>query len=530
MSAPGSPDGEFARLVAFLLNPETYGLDPAETVEKIETHISIVFLAGGRAYKLKKRVDYVYLDFTTLKSRKIACEAELHLNRRTAPELYLGLTPVRRVDGAFVLGGDAGEAVEWLVEMARFDQNELLASLAAEGRLPLALIEQLAGDIAVFHARAETRRDKGGPDAMRWLLGSNEKNFVPYLGTIFEQDVVAGLMSASRGELDARARLLEERREAGWVRLCHGDLHLGNVVRIDGLPVMFDCIEFSDDMACIDVLYDLAFLLMDLEFRARSEMPLQGFANRVLNAYLDRTHIDALGPTVEGLALLPLFMAIRAAVRSHVAARSAGSAVDPTTKTDEARAYAEFARKLLDPKPPRLVAVGGLSGTGKSTLAKALSPLVGAAPGAVHIRSDVLRKQIIGRPLLEPLPPVAYTREANAEVYARMGDLAARALAAGRAVMLDAVFARPDERDMAAEVAAAADVPFSGVWLDASTDTLTGRVLSRSEAPCADPSDATVDVVLRQLGYDLGEIDWARVDASEPADETFARARKALGL
>jgi len=288
------------------------------------------------------------------------------------------------------------------------------------------------------------------------------------------------------------------------VRACHVDLHLRNVVLLDGKPTLFDAIEFNDAIACIDVVYDLAFLLMDLEHRG-----LRPFANLVLNRYLQRRD------EAEALALLPRFLSARAAVRAKVAASLeavAGKDGDKAARRTEALAYFEQAGRYLDPPPPHLVAVGGLSGTGKTTLARALAPDLGAAPGALHLRSDVLRKQLAGVDELERLPPEAYTAEASANVYAALATRARQALAAGQAVVLDAVFARPEERETAEAVARQAGAGFTGLWLEASPAVLKSRVSARS----GDASDATAAVVEQQLTYDLGIISWHTIAAGRP--------------
>jgi predicted kinase len=282
----------------------------------------------------------------------------------------------------------------------------------------------------------------------------------------------------------------------------------------------FDAIEFDEDLATIDVFYDLAFLLMDLE-----RHHCRPAANLVLNRYVWRTARDLDLP---GLALLPVFMAVRAGVRAMVRADRARQ-LDGTSRAEAvARAQESFQMALdyLEPPPARLVVVGGLSGTGKSTLAARLAPLFGAAPGALHLRSDLERKSLAGVEETTRLPAEAYTADATAKVYEVLANKARRALAAGHSVIVDAVFAGAGEREKLSAVAQTTDVPMTGLWLEAPPDALRSRVATRR----GDASDATVDVVERQLGYDLGDVAWVRVDAGLDADRTFDAACQALTL
>jgi predicted kinase len=300
--------------------------------------------------------------------------------------------------------------------------------------------------------------------------------------------------------------LLDRRRAGGKVRRCHGDLHLRNICVLDGEPVLFDCIEFSDEFASVDVLYDLAFLLMDLEHQGHAAS-----ANLVLNRYLDLTHED------DGLAAMPLFLSLRAAIRAHVTATAGAPPA-------ESRAYLDRARAALTMPAARLIAIGGLSGTGKSTLAAALAPELGARPGARVLRSDVIRKRMFG---LEPearLPENAYNEEATARVYAALRDTAAAALAAGYCAIIDAVALRPEERQSFAAAAEKAGVPFTGIWLDAPVAALSTRVAARR----GDASDATPEIVKRQSRVDPGRLDWTRIDAGGSPVETLAALRAAL--
>jgi uncharacterized protein len=296
-------------VIEFLASPATHG---GGQVERIDTHSAIVFLAGARGYKLKRAVLFDYLDFSTLERRRALCEAEVRLNRRTAPGLYLGVLPVtREADGSLALSG-AGPPVDWVVEMNRFDQEALFDRLAAAGHLDVGLMRPLATAIAEFHAAAERRTDHGGKAGMAWVIDGNAAGFAEYGAACLDPAAASRLTSDASTELARRGTLLDRRRDAGFVRQCHGDLHLRNIVLLDGRPTLFDGVEFNDEISCTDVLYDLAFLLMDLW---RRQLPRH--ANAVCNQYLAETG------DVEGMRLLPLFLSCRAAVRAKTSATAA---------------------------------------------------------------------------------------------------------------------------------------------------------------------------------------------------------------
>jgi predicted kinase len=292
--------------------------------------------------------------------------------------------------------------------------------------------------------------------------------------------------------------LVARRVAAGAVRRGHGDLHLRNIVMLAGEPVPFDAIEFSEKIANIDVLYDLAFALMDL-----ARQGLGALANRLLNEWLWRIAALPEASHEEALALLPMFLSRRAAIRAYV-----DSAVTAVSGKDNApaRAYQKAALAFLQPVPPRLLAIGGLSGSGKTTLALKLAPDIGRVPGAVVVRSDVERKRRAGVALEARMPAGSYTPEASAAIYAAFLARAERVLRAGHSVVLDAVFARADERAAAEALAARVGVPFEGIWLDVPKEVAQARVANRK----ADASDATPAVVERQFGYELGRITWQR--------------------
>jgi predicted kinase len=309
---------------------------------------------------------------------------------------------------------------------------------------------------------------------------------------------------------------MERRRTGGMTRRCHGDLHLGNICLVDGEPTLFDAVEFNDRIACCDLLYDLAFLVMDLWDRGHRR-----HANRALNRYLWRTG------DWDGIALLPLFLSCRAAVRAKTSAWAAAVQEgdgEAGRRRTEAGAYLDLALAALDRPAPGLLALGGLSGTGKTTLALALAPGRGPVPGALLLRSDVLRKQLAGVAFEQQLYRGAYTEASSAEVYDRLGGLAARALDAGLCAIADAVFLKPAEREAIEAVARTAGRSFAGLWLEAPRDTLEDRVETRS----GDASDADAAVVELQAALDPGDVAWTRIDTSREAAEVAFRAGQAL--
>lgn len=490
-------------IIAFLSRGEAYG-EPGAKVERIQTHISIVFLVGDRVFKLKRARALSYLDFSTPEKRRKNCEAELRLGMMMAPGLYRGVHAVsRNRDGLLALDGK-GEAIDWLVEMRRFDQDALFDRLAEHGGLTPTLMRDLADTIAAFHETAEKAPQWGGPDRVHAILRDIVGNLESF-PQIFAPADVGNLAAQLEAQFVAFRALIEQRNRAGKVRRCHGDLHLRNICLFDGKPTLFDPIEFNDAISSVDVLYDLAFLLMDLIHREHGE-----FANLVFNRYLD---ISGEGG---GLALMPLYLAMRAAIRAHVLA-AAGEA-------EQAQGYFRLAGDILQPKPTVLVAIGGVSGTGKTTLAQALAPGLGCAPGARILRSDVIRKRLHGITPEIRLPDSAYGPETNARVYDTLYREAAAALASGQAVIADAAFLRAEERTAIAAAAHTARVPFSGLWLEAPANLLEQRLADRR----GDASDADAAVLRRQLELDFGAVDWHHLEATGDVAGEARAARKII--
>lgn len=530
---PDDAAGTWDDVVRFLGDPATHGgIVPV----RIDTHTAAVFLAGPLAYKIKRPVRFPFLDFSTRALREEACRREIAVDRPIAPQIYRRVVAIRRTaEGGLAIGGN-GRAVEWAVEMNRFDETATLDRRLAQGPLAPAFVDDLAATVARAQARARPR--EAGP----WIadLGAYiAQNTTAFAARpdLFAPRVADILTNASRTRLAELTDLLLARGRLGLVRLGHGDLHAGNIAVIDGRPQLFDAIEFDDAIATGDVLYDAGFLIMDLIERGD-----RAAACRFLNRLLCETarllaapgggsdgDVDALLlELVDGTAALPLFLSIRAALRAKIAAARSEhlTGAARAEAEDEARRLFHAAADHLAPTTPRLLAVGGLSGSGKSTLAYALAPEFDPAPGALVLRADEIRKLLAGVVATTRLPASHYTPEASAQVYDLLARAAMRGLSAGRSVIVDAVSAAEGERTRLAALAAACELPFEGLWLDVDEATALARVEGRQ----VDASDADASVVAFQRGLDLGAIVWRRIDANGPTPVTLVAARAALGL
>lgn len=483
-------------------------------VRRIDTHAASVFLDGTRALKIKRAVKFPFLDYSTLEKRKAACEEELRINRPRAPQIYHRVVAItEEPDGSVQVGG-RGRPIEYAVHMSRFDESRTLDHLAKAGRFDANLASSIADAIAASHAAAPSADGEAWICSIPDLIDGNSNGLRS--GGHVPAVEIEQLAQRSHATFRRIHPLLKERAGRGFVRRCHGDLHLANIVLIEQQPVLFDAIEFDAKMATVDVFYDLAFTLMDL---LHHDQPLA--ANVVLNRYLAATppeNLDALGA-------LPLFMSIRAAIRAQVAlARLKPSHPDDADMLRQARRYFDLARALIQPAAPRLVAVGGLSGAGKTVLAHALAPTLAPQPGAVVLRSDVMRKQMFGVADTDRLPPSAYTPELAERVYATLAERARRVLIHRHSVIVDGVFARDFERDACAKLAQECHVPFTGLFLVTDLATRQARIGGRRD----DASDATQEVAALQEHYNIGQIGWATIDASGTQAQTLQSCRDAI--
>ncbi|RIA46375.1 hypothetical protein DFR49_0916 [Hephaestia caeni] len=486
------------------------------SVTRIDTHAASIFLVGETAWKIKRPVDLGYLDFSTPDKRQTALEAELKLNRRTAPSLYKAVHPITRDSaGRFAIDGE-GEPLDWILEMQRFPDGALWSDLADRHALDEAALNKLADALVGFHSNAPIAWPGDGAERIRGIVAGNAEAIAHY-PDILDPLAAAELTARLDRLIESNSALFDARGKAGRIRHVHGDLHLANIATIDSKPTPFDCLEFDAELATTDVLYDLAFLLMDLWQRG-----LRHEANLVFNRYLDHS------PEDEGaIGLLPLFMSVRASIRAHVTAARAKRDGHNNGTGEEAAHYLELAERLIAGEPARLIAIGGLSGTGKSTLARTLGADIGRAPGARILRSDVLRKRLAGVLSDTPLPAAGYTAEASREVYMALGRLARAALATGHGVIADAVFGMPEERDAIEEVAARVDCHFAGLWLELPE----GERITRVERRKSDASDANAGVVRAQSkNLTSRPANWLTLTSEGPLDSLSDKARTLLGL
>jgi uncharacterized protein len=510
MKDPGIDDaGMQERVFAFLSDPATH-----QDVQRIDTHAASVFLEGDRALKIKRAVRFPFLDYSTLDKRKAACEQEIRVNRPFAPQIYRRVVPITQDSNGMLSVDGPGKPVEYALEMSRFDERMTLDHLAHENTLDRHLVDAIADAIAAAHRNVPVAPVDSWLQSIPKLIADNSSALRAAGG--FSAADIDDLETASRTALSRLRPLLEQRGSAGFVRRCHGDLHLANIVVIDGRPVLFDAIEFDEKIASIDVLYDLAFVLMDLLRYGRHDA-----ANALLNRYLSVTPCENL----DALATLPLLMSIRAAIRAQVLIARAGRG-NASGAAAEANAYFDLAIQLIHPRAPALIAVGGLSGTGKSVLARAIAALVPPAPGAIVVRTDVLRKQLFRVAPEEKLPESAYRPEVTDKVYDALSRQVGRILAQGHSIVADAVFARESERAAIMHIARRAHVRFVGTFLVADLRIRQERIARRT----ADASDATTEIAELQEQYHVGAVDWAVVDASGTPEETLSKCLKLAAL
>ncbi|MNO58394.1 hypothetical protein D3C76_489500 [compost metagenome] len=476
-------------LITALQNPALYP-HPVDGFQLIETHISWVLLTGEYAYKIKKPMNFGFLDFTGLDQRQHFCNEELRLNQRLTEGLYLEVLPITGSVDAPQIGGE-GEAIEYVLKMRQFPQGQMLNTLQANGELNAAHIDQMARQIAEFHLQAPrvpVEHPLGTPDSVMAPVEQNFEQIRPFLSDKADLQQLDALQAWARSSFERLHGLLEKRKANGFIRECHGDIHLGNATLIDGKVVIFDCIEFNEPFRLTDVYADTGFLAMDLEDRG-----LKCLARRFISQYLELTG------DYEGLELLNFYKAYRALVRAKVALFSMPADADGVQRATTLRTYRNYANlaESYSAIPSRLLAIThGVSAVGKSHVAMRMVE----ALGAVRVRSDVERKRLFGEQQQADAGQLStgiYDQDASVATYQRLHEVAATVLRAGFPVVLDATYLKRDQRQAAADIASQTGVPF--LILDChAPDAVIASWLEQRRAENTDPSDATLEVVKAQ--------------------------------
>ena len=503
-------------VIACLTNPESYKFNP-KMIEQIETHGALIFLVGNEVFKIKKSVKFPYMDFSNIELRKQACFNELKINKPYAPEIYVDVIPItRQASGQLSINGN-GIPVEWVVHMRRFKQDHILNHLADKGDISDTLIKRIASIIADYHDQAPISDKTNTAKAFSDIINNLGTEFGKIEHTISSKQS-ADFISLATKQLSEVKTCLDHRSEEGFVRRCHGDLHLKNIVEIDGEPVLFDAIEFDEEIATIDTLYDLAFIVMDLWQRN-----LRHEANLLLNYYLYYSNQIS---NLYALKALPLFLACRAGIRVMVTAEHIAQIENDNTSIlrDMALEYFHSAMSYLKLSAPKLICIGGLSGTGKTTLAMNIAPSIGNAPGALVLRSDQERKSFFSVEETDHLKKQHYTSKINEKIYNLLLEQAKIALMSGHSVIIDAVFSQSEQRETLEELAKKLKVPFIGFWLEVPEAISMSRVAER----IGDASDATPEIVKKQYEQDIGHISWHIIDASRSVTDTLIETNKVL--
>ena len=519
------PDGH-AALVRALLDPQCYP-HPVGSVEHIETHISDLLLTGRYAYKLKKPLDLGFLDFSTLADRRFFCLEELRLNRRLAPDLYLDVVAITGTRSHPKIGAE-GDPIEYAVRMRQFDQNGMLDRALARGELTTAHVDEIARSVAAFHAglpAAPPESAFGTADSVMQPALQNFDQLQPLIDRDADRALLRELNAWTRAQHETLASLFELRRRDGFVRECHGDLHLANMVLIDGRVRIFDCIEFNPQLRWIDVANEAAFLAMDLLQRQRADL-----AWRFLNRYLEITG------DYPGVRLLRYYMVYRAMVRAKVAAlRAAQGDVGRSARQSleaKCRAHLMLAQHLTTTAEPALLILHGLAGSGKTTVSQTIVEHV----GAIRVRSDLERKRLHG--LAEAARSDSevgsgiYTPSSDTATYKRLADLAQEVVRGGFTVLVDATFLAGIKREQFRSLAAKLGCPFAILHVEAAESVLRERVARRAAAG-TDASEANLAVLDRQRAsqdpLSVEERSWTETFHTDHLDRAVI-ARQARGL
>jgi aminoglycoside phosphotransferase family enzyme/predicted kinase len=473
-------------VIQAMLKPEFYPHPVSEPIELMQTHVSYVLLTGDYVYKLKKPVNFGFLDYSTLDKRKHFCEEEIRLNQRGAKELYLEVLPISAHNGKLGFGND-GEIVDYALKMVQFPQENLLSNMFAAGTITEAHIEEMGKIVADFHAGAATSdyiSSFGQVSKVRESVDENYQQTEKYIGLAQTQQQFDETKAYTDRIFSQRPELFTNRRDGGFIRECHGDLHLRNICLSDGKIRLFDCIEFNEPFRFVDTMYDVAFAVMDLEARGRKDL-----ANRFLNTYVEQTG------DWEGLQVLPLYLSRQAYVRAKVTSFLLDDAGIPQADKDAAAQtagdYYRQAWAYTSPKQGKIIMLSGLSGAGKSTLGKQIAK----ETGGIHLRSDAVRKHLGGIPLSAKGDDKLYSPAMTAQTYLRLLELGTTLAQQGYTVILDAKYDRVSLRQPVIDMAKSQNTPLQILHCTAPEEVLRDRLNKRQ----GDIADATADLLASQL-------------------------------
>ena len=509
---------------ALRATPTLWGETQDSSIRLIETHGATVFLGKQFAIKVKKPVHFDHMDYSTPEKRLHHSKAELSRNKRTAEDMYIGLYPVYLSKRGTINTDGDGDIQCHFIKMHRFPDGNQLDQIAAKGKLDEEMCIQLTDDLSHFHKSAEIISDLNSVPDFKTVIDQNFLQFRNFCPDILDKEEVEAFLTDIHTANEQLRPLWQERVRNGFFRMGHGDLHLQNICVFNGKARIFDAIEYQDDFAISDILYDLSFLLMDLEDKDQSRA-----ATIILNEYVaEMGWLEESQTHLKPLNLLPFFLSLRAGIRCHVAANRSLQCQDENETSEfvkKAQNLFQKAKSYLQPSSPSLLAIGAFSGSGKSTLAKAIASDLAPSPGAIVLRTDVIRRKLTGCDKYSPMPQSAYTPEISERVYSLMGKNARTILKAGHSVILDAVFDRITDQQKIEKLAKEVGVPFQGIWLDVSPAVLQERLAGRQN----DASDATWEVTQQQIQRaGRFKTDWRRISADGTPDQNLARLRSSI--
>ncbi|AKG22604.1 bifunctional aminoglycoside phosphotransferase/ATP-binding protein [Calothrix sp. 336/3] len=473
-------------LIEQMLEPGFYPHPVKEPIQLIQTHVSYVLLTGDFAYKVKKPVNFGFLDYSTLAKRSHFCQEELRLNQRGAAELYLQVLPITLEGDKYLLNGE-GDAVEYVLTMQQFPDGALLSEMFAAGTLQESHMQELGKVVAEYHVRAEINdyiQSFGEVQQVRSAIDENYQQTMKYIGVAQTQEQFEKTKQYTDDFFATRPELFASRIQGKLIRECHGDLHLRNIALWHDKILVFDCIEFNEPFRFVDVMYDVAFTVMDLEARQSREL-----GNVFLNTYVEQTG------DWEGLQVLPLYLSRQAYVRAKVTSFLLDDPGVPETVKEEAAqtaaAYYKQAWEYTQPRTGKLILMSGLSGSGKSTTARQLAKQL----GGIQIRSDAVRKHLVGIPLMQRGGDEVYSAEMTEKTYHRLIELGVLLAAQGFVVILDAKFDKQKWRELAIAQAQSHNLPLEIIHCTAPVEVIQERLHQRQ----GDIADATADLLTSQM-------------------------------